>query len=313
VLGPDAAGEVARLYGLGAGARLTGTVERGEQGEIRQLVTDAGTWAVKIAYGPIDHDGEDAAFLDAACAAGVPAPAVVRTATGDVAADVGGTLVRVYVWADVRPADRTIDPGSVGRLVAALHRVEFAGRRPEDPWYTDAVGPDAWDRLIEDLVAAGAPFAAEMASIRDDLVDLERLLEPARELRTCHRDLWADNLRATASGGLCVIDWDNCGLADPGQELAGVLFEFWLGKPERARELYREYRRAGGPGRVDGRGSFAMTIAQLGHITEIACRIWLDPATSDSERLRQAARVRESTGDPLTVEVIDRLLDAARS
>ena len=62
--------------------------------------------------------------------------------------------------------------------------------------------------------------------MRDELVAPEVLLVPARELRTCHRDLWSDNLRATAQGGLSVIDWDNCGLSDPGQELAGVLFEF---------------------------------------------------------------------------------------
>jgi hypothetical protein len=53
-----------------------------------------------------------------------------------------------------------------------------------------------------------------------------------------------------------------------------------------------------------------MTIAQLGHITEAACRIWLDPATSQDERRRQEGRVGECTGDALTVDVIDAILDA---
>ena len=53
-----------------------------------------------------------------------------------------------------------------------------------------------------------------------------------------------------------------------------------------------------------------MTIAQLGHITEISCRAWLDPSESDEERRRQAGRVAECTDDPLTVAVIDAILDA---
>ncbi|HSD01641.1 MAG TPA: phosphotransferase [Gaiellales bacterium] len=311
MFGPNDAGEVARRFSLGAGARLTGIAERGEQGEIRQLATDRGTWAVKLAFGePEETDGEDAAFQEAARRAGVPAPAVVRTGEGGVFAEIAGVHVRVYGWVDVLPADRTLDPARVGRLVAGMHGVAFAGRRPEDRWYTDAVGAAAWDGLIEDLAAAGAPFTDDLAVGRDDLVAAEALIEPASDLRTCHRDLWADNLRGTGDGGLCVIDWENCGRADPGQELAGVLFEFWLGEPDRARELHREYRRAGGPGRVESRGSFSMSIAQLGHITEIACRIWLGSETSPDERLRQEARVGEATGDALTVRVIDEILDA---
>jgi aminoglycoside phosphotransferase (APT) family kinase protein len=311
VLSSDDLEAIARVFRLGARPRLTGTVERGEQGQVWQLETDRGMWAVKTALGvPEELDGEDAEFQDAAHRAGIPVPAVVRPKPGEVFAVIGGAHVRAYEWVEIRPPDRTLDPGEVGRIVAAMHQVEYAGARPEHPWYTDPVGAAAWDELIGDLAAAGAPFAGDMAAIRDDLVGLEALIEPARELRTCHRDLWADNLRPTRTGGMCVIDWENCGLADPGQELSGVLFEFWGGEPDRARALYREYRRSGGPGRVDRRGSFSMTIAQLGHITEISCRAWLDPSETDEERRRQVGRVAECTDDPLTLDVIDGILDA---
>ena len=53
-----------------------------------------------------------------------------------------------------------------------------------------------------------------------------------------------------------------------------------------------------------------MAIAQLGHITEISCRAWLDPKLDAGERDHQAARVREVVDDPLTRDVIDSLLDA---
>ena len=304
------AAEVARAFALGSEARFTGRVERGEQGRVEELLTSRGAFAVKTSFGAPDLDGEDAAFQAAARAEGVPAPEVVRAAGGAWHADIGGLPVRVYEWVDLLPVDRGIDPAEAGRVVAAIHRTPFAGSRPEDPWYTDPVGAAAWDRLVRDLEAADAPFAAGVAGLRDDLVALESHLAPAATLRTCHRDLWAENLRRTTSGGLCVIDWENCGLADPGQEVAGVVFE--LGVRDRARggEVYRSYREAGGPGTVRARADFSMTIAQLGHILEIACRIWLDPETTETERRHQEGRVAEFVDDPLTVAVVDELLGA---
>jgi Ser/Thr protein kinase RdoA (MazF antagonist) len=306
----DDAGRIARAFTLGDGAAFTGRLERGEQGQVVQLETSRGLWAVKTSFRPPDLDGEDGAFQAAAVASGVPAPIVVFTDEGELFAEMRGLPVRVYGWVDVLPADSGLDPGRVGRLMAAIHQVPFRGRRPQHPWYTEPIGAAGWDRLVGRLVAAAVPFAGDLAAMRDELVALEGLLVPARELRTCHRDLWSDNVRATSQGGLCVIDWDNCGLADPGQELAGVLFEFGRGDAERARALYGEYRRCGGPGRVERRGDFSMTIAQLGHINEMSCLGWLDPAQSDEERARQASRFHESVEMPLTVAVIDELLDA---
>jgi len=304
------AAAVARAFGLGDHARFTGRVERGEQGRVEQLLTSRGAFAVKTSFGEPDLDGEDAAFQAAARAEGVPAPDVVRAADGTWHADIGGLPVRVHEWVDLLPADRGIDPVEAGRVVAAIHRTPFAGNRPEDPWYTDPVGAAAWDRLVRDLTAAGAPFATGVAGLRDDLVALEAHLAPAAVLRTCHRDLWAENLRRTRSGGLCVIDWENCGLADPGQEVAGVVFELGIRDRARGGEVYRSYREAGGPGMVRTRADFSMTIAQLGHILEIACRIWLDPDTSEAERRHQERRVAEFVDDPLTVAVVDELLAA---
>jgi aminoglycoside phosphotransferase (APT) family kinase protein len=234
----------------------------------------------------------------------------MRAVGGAWHAPIGGLPVRVYEWVDLLPPSTEIDPADAGRTVAAIHGTRFAGIRPEDPWYTDPVGAQAWDRLLDDLAAAGAPFAGGVADLRDELVATEGLLERSPHLRTCHRDLWVDNLRRTAAGGLCVIDWENCGLADPGQEVAGVVFELGIGDPRRGAEVYRAYRRAGGPGTVRARADFSMTIAQLGHILEAACRIWLDPETADEERRRQMGRVAEFVGAPLTVAVIDELLAA---
>jgi thiamine kinase-like enzyme len=306
----DHAGEVAHAFGLGNDARFTGRISRGEQGQVQELVTSRGSVAVKTSFDLPELDGEDAEFQEAARAAGVSAPAVVRTAEGAWHAEIGGLPVRVYEWVDLLPPDRAVDPAEVGRAVAAIHCTPFSGERPEDPWYTDPVGAAAWDALADDLAAAGAPFASDLAAMKDEFVALEGLLQRSPKPRMCHRDLWSDNLRPVVSGGLCVIDWENCGLADPGQEVAGVVFEFGYDDPDRACAVYREYRRGGGPGTLRTRSDFSMTIAQLGHITEMACRIWLDPGTAQAERRRQEARIAEAVEQPLTIGVIDELLDA---
>ena len=80
-------------------------------------------------------------------------------------------------------------------------------------------GSSCWGSWVE----AGAPFAGRMADRLDELVALEGWIEPLRTRQTCHRDLWADNLLPSAGGGVCVIDWDNSGPADPSQELGCVL------------------------------------------------------------------------------------------
>ena len=86
-------------------------------------------------------------------------------------------------------------------------------------------------------------------------------MEPPKDLQICHCDLWADNVRTTPTGGVCVIDWENCGPADPSQELCMVLFEFALGDPDRARSCTRRTSTLMVP-RIDHPGNFSTAIAQ---------------------------------------------------
>jgi Ser/Thr protein kinase RdoA (MazF antagonist) len=310
VLAPHAE-RIAASYGCGPVAELLGPVARGEQGEVWRLETSTGSWAVKLLFEQPDLPGTeaDAAFQDQVLRAGVPLPCVQRTVDGEVLSRTGGSWVRVYEWVDVMEPDPELDPAAVGDLIAAIHRVRSHSQvRPVDPWYAEPVGAERWDELLAALAAHRAPFADALAELRDELVALEELLAPPRDLQVCHRDLWADNVRGTPTGSLCVIDWENGGLADPNQELAIVLFEFGLGDELRARALYDAYVGAGGPGRIEGTGDFSMLIAQLGHITEHACTRWLQPGASEAERARAADRVGEYTSRPITREAIERLL-----
>ena len=307
------AAALAYRFDVGTDARLSGPVARGEQGQIWRLTTSRGTWAVKQPFEapPPDEAEEAAAFQEAAVAAGVPAPTVARTTDGAVFAEVGSAAVRLFGWVDLRVRSAMVDPGAVGRVVAAVHQVPFAGRLPLDEWYTDPIGADRWDELVTLLVAAGAPFAADLAGYRDDLVGLETLMEAPADLRTCHRDLFADNVLGTDAGGLCVIDWENCGLADPSQELGLVAFDFGAGDPDRITALLAAYTAAGGPGRLDRPSRCSMVIAQLGHIGERCCRLWLD-ATTPAARARAAAGVEEFVGPyRLTPDGVEQIVAAA--
>ncbi len=300
-------------FDLGSWGRLSdGPVASGRLGSIWRLDTENGGWAAKQVGDVTDEELaellEGAAFQATALAAGVPTPAVRRTRAGEVVADCGGVRVRLHAWMDLHAPDTGLDPVALGVLVAGLHRVEFAGAIGLDPWYKEPVGAARWSELVSALRARRAPFAEELDALVPELVAIEGYLgRPPRDLRTCHRDLWADNVRRTRDGGLCVFDFDNAGLADPSGELALVLVEYCTVDPFRANVIRAAYADAGGPGRVEGPTDFAMPIAQLSHILEEGCRRWL-AATTDAERADNEAWVREFIDRPLTRAVIETLL-----
>ncbi|MFG1991894.1 phosphotransferase enzyme family protein [Actinoplanes sp. NPDC048988] len=293
---------IADLFGLGRFRGLSGgPVARGRQGEVWRLDTSDGRWAVKVPFEAASVAG--AAFQEKACAAGVRAPAVRRTVDGAVS---GEDQIRVYEWVELGAPDPLADPELVGATVAAIHRVFVPAEGPAGEWHTAPVGAARWDELIEEL--RDAPFGGRLAALRDELVALEGWLTPPAAAQTCHRDLWADNVLPTPDGGLCVIDWENSGPADPAQELACVLYEFARTDPGRARALTSAYAAAGGPARLTRTGDFSMLIAQLGHIAALAGERWL----RGDARPDAAAWIGEVLDDFHSRERLQRLLGAIR-
>lgn len=302
------AAELAERFGLGRARALSeGPVARGRMGEVWRLETSDGSWAVKVPF----HDAPDevgTALQEAAGAAGVPAPSVCRASDGRVSAAIGGRRVRLYEWVDLLPPTTRLDPEVVGATVAAIHRVRLPAAGPVEAWHTAPLGAEVWDPLIARLRAAGAPFAARLAGLRDEFVALESWLAPPGPVQLCHRDLWCNNILPTARGGVCVIDWDNSGPADPAQELALVLFEFARRDAGRARALMAAYTAGGGPARLTGPGDFSMLIAQMGHCVELAAGDWLTPTVRNPDRSGAEAWIGEIIGDPHTRAVLTGLL-----
>jgi Ser/Thr protein kinase RdoA (MazF antagonist) len=306
------ASDVADRFDLGTGAAFVGQPARGELGEVHQLVTDRGRWAVKRCYEPprTEDVARTAEFQQAAIANGVPTPSLVTSRDGRLIEDIGQEPIRVYEWVDLLPVDRGIDVAQVGAAAARIHTATVQHANPLDAWFTDPIHADEWDDLVGELTAARAPFAAALGDRRDELVDAAALVVPPASLRACHRDLFADNVRVTAGGELCVIDWDNAGLEDPDFELAMVIWEFCADDPSRAAPLQAAYRDAGGPGRADRLAAFSMVVTVAGRLLHRAARSWLDPATAPGERDRMAGAAQEWLDEPVTRPIVERLVDA---
>ncbi len=308
---------VADAFGLGRAETLSEPVARGEVGQVRRLVTDTGTWAVKEsleAFAPDDLAAAEltGAFHLACWEAGIPAPEPRRAVDGRFVAELGGEHVSVFGWFDLADPDTGLDPVEVGGLLAALHAVRRTVSGAVDEWFEAPIGEREWRAVLKASRGAGAPYADRLAELLPSLLEVESLLTPMDPVQTLHLDLWSDNLRRrTFDGAACVIDFDNAGPGDPAREVAMVVFEFGQGDAVRQRRLYGAYRDAGGPGRITGRGDFAMTVAQLHHIGHRHLRLWLGARDSES-RARSLSGVEEFLGEPLLLADLDRLVAALR-
>jgi Ser/Thr protein kinase RdoA (MazF antagonist) len=306
---------VADAFRLGRAESLSEPVARGELGQVRRLVTDQGTWAVKESLKDVDDGGVHAfersgAFQLACWEAGVPTPEPRPAAGGSMTAEVGGELLRAYGWVDLHDPDTGLDPVEVGTLLAALHAVRRPVVGAVHEWFEAPVGEREWSAVLKASRGAGAPYADQLAELLPHLLAVESLMSPMAAVQTCHLDLWSDNVRRRTSDGTAwVIDFDNAGPADPSREVAMVVFEFGQGEAGRQRAVYDAYRDAGGAGRISSRADVALTVAQLHHIGHRHLRMWL--ASRDSEsRARSLAGVEEFLDAPLLIPDADRLLDA---
>jgi Ser/Thr protein kinase RdoA (MazF antagonist) len=308
----DLADTVADAFGAGRVVEPLVLAAAGQQGRVWRLVTTAGALAVKeLRIRQTEPEAAaDVAYQQAVLAAGTVAmPRPVLTRSGHVLLEVDAHQLRAYTWVDLRPADRDLDPTLVGATLAAVHRVPFGPARPFSPWYGDPVGRARWTELLAAARTQHAPFAEDFAAEIPVLLQLEALFASPQRLRACHRDLWSDNLLTTPAGAACVVDWENCGLADPAQEIPMVLVDFGQGDPGRVATLFGAYVDAGGPWRLDGPGSFTMLTAQFGHFWELAVSRYVATGASEAVRAHSLGRVAELVAEPFRPAHLEELLD----
>lgn len=302
------AGQVAREFGLGRPVSDPTEAASGLMGTVWRLRTDRGEFAVKEVWHSLEEREASASdeFTRRMIDRGVPAPRPLQTIHGTALAQMGSATVRASEWVDLREVDPDRELDAVGRLLALLHREPIRITGQVDPWYTDPVDPEDWHATAHALEVAQAPFAREFAASVPHFLGLQSLFRAPRGEQLCHRDLWPDNLKATARG-LCVIDWDNAGPAEATQELAMVIVAFWQGDPDRVRLLFDAYRDAGGPGRIVEPSDFTMVLAQFGHFAAEAARRWMEP-THPERKDRYEAWFREGWDEPFGMTEIAEIL-----
>jgi aminoglycoside phosphotransferase (APT) family kinase protein len=208
-----------------------------------------------------------------------------------------------------------LDPLVVGAVLAGMHSVHVEVSIEDWPvheWYVRPIGESRWTELVAAAREHGAPFADPLRACAHAMIAAEDVLRAPRDVQLCHRDVFADNVLPTASGGICVIDWENSGPAEPAQELALALYDFAGRDAGRVTAMYRSYVQHGGPARLVDASDFTMVIASLHHITERHISRWLDPALQ-SARAHSAAGVFEFLAEPPTLDLVDSMLEAIRA
>jgi len=222
---------------------------------------------------------------------------IIRQTPADASADFAyQEAVRATGAVPMPRPVRTTD----GRVVVDLAEYQLRGYE-----WVDVLAPDRSG-------AAPAPFADALDGEIPELLRLEGLKEPPTNLQSCHRDLWADNILPTPAGGVCVIDWENCGLADMAQELPMAMFDFACDDQRRVAELYHAYIAAGGPARLSGYAAFTMVIAQFGHFWESAIARYLSTDAAE-DKAHSLDRIAELLNPPLRVTQLEEMLDTVAS
>ncbi|MET0702176.1 MAG: phosphotransferase [Mycobacterium sp.] len=274
---------------------------RGALGQIWRIHTGAACYAVKEIFEDPPTEAAIQVELDFARRAsqtGVLVPASHPDRLGRyLVTTPDGRWLRCYDWVELRPIAHSADtPSRLGALLAQLHKcapagtVEPSGGEPPDPWYDSVPAPSDWAQLASALVGSDASWAPEVADRLPALSQLGAAVRPVDQARLviCHRDLHWENVHADPAGTLVVLDWDDMGPAEPGQELARALFD-WCCDDARTdidavRAMLESYLRAGGPGRVTAPDDFSMLLATRLNFLLSQARLALDPRTESGHR-----------------------------
>jgi Ser/Thr protein kinase RdoA (MazF antagonist) len=267
------------VYGWAGGVTVTAG-PRGALGQIWRVETGPSRYALKeILFDPPTEElvEVELTFTRRAAAAGLRLPASHADRNGRyVVCGPGDRWFRLYDWVDLSPVDLAAPstPARLGALLARLHACAPATDTesdggPPDHWYDRVPAVDVWTAPAK----SDAAWAPRLAERLDTLTQLGTSVAsvasvgPADQagLVMCHRDLHPDNVFAVPDGDLVVVDWDNLGPADPGRELARVLFDWFCDHGvvdlDAVVATVDAYVAAGGPGRVSSPADFSMLLA----------------------------------------------------
>jgi aminoglycoside phosphotransferase (APT) family kinase protein len=263
-------------------------VARGAMGEVWEVRTERGRWALKALFAWVDAPPlpGDVEVQLAARAAGLALPRPV-VHEGVAVVEVDGRRHRAYEWVDVLPELRPpVDEGvaaDVGRILATVHQLPVPPEGAVDDWYTTAPSVDELGALADAAARRGAGWAS---ALRAALPAVEGLLPCVSAdhgpIVLAHGDLTPANVLPVAGGGLVTLDWENVGPLPADEELAATVIA-WCASEGRvatgpAAALLDGYRSAGGRAALDPARSCSMIVCTtLNYLRVVAEQALDDP------------------------------------
>ena len=206
----------------------TGPMHRLEQqwtGDIWELTTDRGRWLVTALADWITSIESEGELVTAALAAGVEAPAPVRSGQGTFGVVVDGLTWRVHQPIPLGPPlaqpPSPEDCAEGGRALATLHRLALPAPGPVVEWLTHRQPEAAWrqlasqaaeqDRAWADQFAAAIPGYTELAAVEDERdPDARAILSKAWHAPSACRSAGPGKLVLTGweHTSALPVDWD---------------------------------------------------------------------------------------------------------
>jgi Ser/Thr protein kinase RdoA (MazF antagonist) len=269
-------------------------------------------------------DGEaDFALQVAAAKAGVRLPYPVRSRTGTVVEEIGGSRWRVNEWLRsgpplVAPANATVTR-RVGEVLARIHGLALPAKGI-CYWHSTRLRDTAWAELASTAAGKSAAWAPLLADMVPALTDLDGIGHdapvPAPPVFG-HNALLPADVRLGSDDQIIVVGWEHSAGQPPAWELAETLTH-WAADPRGginvagARALVEGYRaEAGGAPPLD-LAAFRGTAISLGNY--LSGQVWLALRAEGEEEQRFADR---NVGHLLTHlptrPTFERLLSAVNS
>jgi len=311
-------------FNLGTPRQAVASVARGAMGEIFEVVTDRGRYALKQLFGWNDGSGarQEMTFTARARAAGVLVPAEVVGLDGEPVAVVRGTRFRAYEWFDLGaafvPPVTVAVATSVGTITGTLHTIAIETDQDVDPWYTTPPTSDRLHSLADQANAEHRAWAGALADVLPALLDLAASVRQIERtnVRWCHRDLHPSNLLPRVGGDVAVLDWENLGPLGTAQEVGSQLISWCTdgrhASADAVTGFLHGYRRVDGPPLTVARDTFTTAVATWLNFLAIQGEAALYAETPPEHRAFAEQQLQQLLSRPLTAALLGEVIRAAR-
>ncbi|HEX2849517.1 MAG TPA: phosphotransferase [Acidimicrobiales bacterium] len=310
---------LADRFGLGRVESAPQPIGFEPMGRTWRLATTTGDWIARPQYSWMsDEQAERGERLRRAAAdAGIASPTPRRTVDGRLVSRIDDAVWRVDEWMEVGPvATRPVaaaTASAVGALLATIHQLAIPSDAPFHLYTTTRRPMSTWHELIESGRAAGKDWTEDLVALLPAIEEVRSIPDPSFDSPILGNCLIDENtIRLGHRRQLVVVEWGFAGSVTPALEFASVLTHLVF-RPSinrvAARAFADGYREVAGALPALERGSFLFEIGGWFNWTWNQLRESTDPRGPDRGWLAEHEG-RDSLAHPITVDAIDRLIDA---